>query len=136
MDLTNRKIIQQLKENSKISLESIGKNVNLSTPSVRDRINKLKDIGVIKRYTIDIDYTILGYAIDIIIEITIKNNLYQDFKTFIAQQNNVDCCYRVSGDSCFMFKVRFKHMQEVESFIDSLQTYGHTKTHFIFSKII
>ncbi|WP_420902949.1 AsnC family transcriptional regulator, partial [Staphylococcus succinus] len=45
MDLTNRKIIQQLKENSKISLESIGKNVNLSTPSVRDRINKLKDIG-------------------------------------------------------------------------------------------
>ncbi|PTI36313.1 Lrp/AsnC family transcriptional regulator, partial [Staphylococcus succinus] len=57
MDLTNRKIIQQLKENSKISLESIGKNVNLSTPSVRDRINKLKDIGVIKRYTIDIDYT-------------------------------------------------------------------------------
>ena len=96
----------------------------------------MKDIGVIKKYTIDIDYKTLGYDIDVIIDIVIKNNLYKDFKTFITKQGNVEFCYRISGESCFIFKVRFKNMMDVEIFIDSLQRYGHTKTHFIFSKTI
>lgn len=136
MDLTDRKIIETLKKDSKVSLSYISNSVNLSTPSVRERINKMKDIGVIKKYTIDIDYKTLGYDIDVIIDIVIKNNLYKDFKTFITKQGNVEFCYRISGESCFIFKVRFKHMMDVERFVDSLQEYGHTKTHFIFSKTI
>lgn len=136
MDLTDRKIIETLKKDSKVSLSYISDSVNLSTPSVRERINKMKDIGIIKKYTIDVDYKILGYDIDVIIDIVIKNNLYKDFKTFIATQDNVEFCYRISGDSFFIFKVRFKNMVDVERFVDSLQEYGHTKTQFIFSKII
>ena len=136
MDLTDRKIIETLKKDSKVSLSYISNSVNLSTPSVRERINKMKDIGVIKKYTIDIDYKTLGYDIDVIIDIVIKNNLYKDFKTFITKQGNVEFCYRISVESCFIFKVRFKNMMDVEIFIDSLQRYGHTKTHFIFSKTI
>ncbi|WP_210139809.1 Lrp/AsnC family transcriptional regulator [Staphylococcus sp. GDY8P54P] len=136
MDLTDRKIIETLKKDSKVSLSYISNSVNLSTPSVRERINKMKDIGVIKKYTIDIDYKTLGYDIDVIIDIVIKNNLYKDFKTFITKQGDVEFCYRISGESCFIFKVRFKNMMDVEIFIDSLQRYGHTKTHFIFSKTI
>lgn len=136
MDLTDRKIIETLKKDSKVALSYISDNVNLSTPSVRERINKMKDMGIIKKYTIDIDYKTLGYDIDVIINIVIKNNLYKIFKTFIATQDNVEFCYRISGDSCFIFKVHFKNMMDVERFVDNLQEYGHTKTHFIFSKTI
>ena len=136
MDLTNQKILHLLEQNSKLSLSEIGKEVNLSTPSVRERIYKLIDSKIIERYTIDINYDALGFDINVLIEVTIKNNLYKDFKAFISVQNNVDFCYRISGDSCFIFKVHFKNMMDVERFVDSLQEYGHTKTHFIFSKTI
>ncbi|MBO3065828.1 Lrp/AsnC family transcriptional regulator [Staphylococcus shinii] len=136
MDLTDRKILKTLKEDSKVSLNYISNEVNLSTPSVRERINKLKDLGVINKYTIEIDYKTLGYDIEVIIDIVIKNNLYKDFKLYIAEQNNVEFCYRISGESCFIFKVRFKNIIDVERFVDSMQRYGHTKTHFIFSKTI
>ena len=138
MDLTDRKILETLKEDSKVSLNYISNEVNLSTPSVRERINKLKDLGVINKYTIEIDFKTLGYDIEVIIDIVIKNNLYKDFKLYIAEQNNVEFCYRISGESCFIFKVRFKSMIDVERFVDSMQRYGHTidKTHFIFSKTI
>ena len=86
MDLTDRKIIEILKRDSKVSLSYISDSVNLSTPSVRERINKMKDMGIIKKYTIDIDYKTLGYDIDVLIDIVIKNNLYRDFKIFIAKQ--------------------------------------------------
>ena len=127
MDLTNQKILHLLEQNSKLSLSEIGKEVNLSTPSVRERIYKLIDSKIIERYT-------LGFDINVLIEVTIKNNLYKDFKAFISVQNNVDFCYRISGDSCFIFKAHFKKMSEVETLINEIQYYGHTKTHFIFSE--
>ena len=110
MDLTNQKILHLLEQNSKLSLSEIGKEVNLSTPSVRERIYKLIDSKIIERYTIDINYDALGFDINVLIEVTIKNNLYKDFKAFISVQNNVDFCYRISGDSCFIFKAHFKKM--------------------------
>jgi len=136
MDFTDGKILELLYKDSKMSLNNISNIVNLSTPSVRDRINKMKDMGIIGDYTIDINYCALGYDIDVVIDIIIKNNLYSDFKLFIKEQKNVEFCYRISGESCFIFKAHFKNMQDVEQFIDQLQTYGHTKTHFVFSKIV
>ncbi|PTH19027.1 Lrp/AsnC family transcriptional regulator [Staphylococcus auricularis] len=136
MDLTDRKILKMLKQDSQISLQRISKVVSLSPPAVRERIKKMKDVGIIGKYTIDIDYGALGYDINVIIEILIKNNLYSDFKLFISEQNDVEFCYRILGESCFIFKVHFQGMQPVEPFIDQLQYYGHTKTHFIFSKTV
>lgn len=136
MDHTNLNLLDILKENSKLSLSELSQKVNLSVPSTRERIHKLIDTGIIKNYTINIDYSLLGYDIEAIIELTIKNNLYKDFKNYISEQENVAFCYRISGDSCFMFKARFKDMKKAENFIDSLQTYGHSKTHFIFSKVV
>lgn len=134
MDFIDYKIIDLLSENSKLSLNKLSEIINLSIPSTRERILKLQDQGIIIKYTVDIDFKKLGYEIEVIIELTIKNNLYSDFKTFISNQVFVDECFRVSGDSCFMFKARFKTMRDVESFIDTIQKYGHSKTHFIFSK--
>ncbi|MCJ1655309.1 Lrp/AsnC family transcriptional regulator [Staphylococcus sp. NRL 16/872] len=136
MDYTNINLLNILKENSKLSLSELSQKVNLSVPSTRERIHKLIDSGIIKNYTINIDYSLLGYDIEAIIELTIKNNLYKDFKNYISEQENVAFCYRISGDSCFMFKARFKDMKKAENFIDSLQKYGHSKTHFIFSKVV
>lgn len=135
MDLTNKKIMDILLDNSKASLVDISNEVNLSIPSVRDRINKLIDANIIEKYTIDINYNALGFDIDVLIDIVIKNNLYNDFKSFIGKQDNVEFCYRVSGDSCFVFKAHFENMNKVEEFVDNIQYYGHTKTHFIFSKV-
>ena len=133
MDLTNVKIIQILKNDSKTSLNKISNDVNLSTPSVRERIIKLKDLGIINKYTIDINYTLLGFEIDVFIDIIIKNNLYSDFKKYISDQSNVEFCYRISG-KLLLFKAHFKTMKDVEAFIDKLQYFGHTKTHFVFLK--
>lgn len=136
IDLTDRKILKILEENSKSSLSDISRMVNLSIPSVRERINKMKDLNIIEKYTIDINYNSLGFGIDVIINISIKNNLYTDFKTFIKDQENVEFCYRISGESCFVFKMHFETMDSVEEFIDKSQYYGHTKTQFIFSRSI
>ncbi len=135
-DLINEKIINVLLNNSRITINELSKQVNLSAPAVRERVNKLEDQGIIKGYTINIDYKELGYDVEILIELTIKNNRYKDFKEFISKQDNVEFCYRVSGEACFVFKVRLENMDKVETFVDTIQPYGQTKCQFIFSSVV
>ncbi|EKU50432.1 Lrp/AsnC family transcriptional regulator [Staphylococcus massiliensis] len=136
MDHTNEKILKILHHDSRTSLRQISNEVNLSTPSVRDRINKMLDLGMIQKYTIDIDYATLGYEIEILVDITTSPAKSSYFNDFIQSQENVKFCYRVSGPSCYLFKAIFRNMKEVESFVETLKKYGSSKTFFILSKIV
>ena len=57
IDDTNREILRLLAENARRPYRSIAKAVNLSTPSVSARIDQLVQNGVIRRFTIDLDFS-------------------------------------------------------------------------------
>ncbi|MCR8853720.1 Lrp/AsnC family transcriptional regulator [Lysinibacillus fusiformis] len=135
MDFINEIILKELKKDSRISMSELGRRVHLSAPAVRERVRHLEEQQVIRKYTLDINSKALGFPIEAIIEATIKNNRYADFKEHILTFTNVDFCYRISGETCFLLKAHFQSFSDVEQFIDDLQLYAHTKTNFIFSDI-
>lgn len=135
MDFINETILKELKKDSRISMSELGRRVHLSAPAVRERVRHLEELQVIRKYTLDINSKALGFPIEAIIEATIKNNRYADFKEHILTFTNVNFCYRISGEACFLLKAHFQSFSDVEQFIDDLQLYAHTKTNFIFSDI-
>ncbi len=135
MDFINETILKELKKDSRISMSELGRRVHLSAPAVRERVRHLEEQQVIRKYTLDINSKALGFPIEAIIEATIKNNRYADFKEHILTFTNVNFCYRISGEACFLLKAHFQSFSDVEQFIDDLQLYAHTKTNFIFSDI-
>ncbi len=135
MDFINETILKELKKDSRISMSELGRRVHLSAPAVRERVRHLEEQQVIRKYTLDINSKALGFPIEAIIEATIKNNRYADFKEHILTFTNVNFCYRISGETCFLLKAYFQSFSDVEQFIDDLQLYAHTKTNFIFSDI-
>ncbi len=135
MDFINETILKELKKDSRISMSELGRRVHLSAPAVRERVRHLEEQQVIRKYTLDINSKVLGFPIEAIMEATIKNNRYADFKEHILTFTNVDFCYRISGETCFLLKAHFQSFSDVEQFIDDLQLYAHTKTNFIFSDI-
>ncbi|WP_324729375.1 Lrp/AsnC family transcriptional regulator [Lysinibacillus fusiformis] len=135
MDFINETILKELKKDSRISMSELGRRVHLSAPAVRERVRHLEELQVIRKYTLDINSKALGFPIEARIEATIKNNRYADFKEHILTFTNVNFCYRISGEACFLLKAHFQSFSDVEQFIDDLQLYAHTKTNFIFSDI-
>ena len=135
MDFINETILKELKKDSRISMSELGRRVHLSAPAVRERVRQLEEQQIIRKYTLDINTKALGFPIEAIIEATIKNNRYADFKDHIMTCTNLDFCYRISGESCFLLKAHFHSFPDVEQFIDELQLYAHTKSNFIFSDI-
>ncbi len=135
IDLIDKSILKELSNDSRFSMSELGRRIHLSAPAVKERVKQLEEKGVIETYTVKINDKCLGYSIQCIIEATIKNNRYNDFKELIQTYNHVDFCYRIAGDACFMLKMNFTTFEDAEKTIDELQPLAHTKTNFIFSEV-
>lgn len=66
-------ILSELQKNSRLSIRELSKRINLSPPSVTERVNRLQDSEIIEGYTIRINKKKLGLSIDCIMKITMKN---------------------------------------------------------------
>ncbi|AWB44879.1 AsnC family transcriptional regulator [Paenibacillus sp. CAA11] len=135
IDSTDKKIIDILRENSRLSMSEIGRRINLSSPSVTERVRRLESFEIIKKYTLEVDYEKLGLPIQCIVEATVKNGDYNSFKKYIEGLSNVEFCYRIAGNACYMLKMQFDTFAKAEQFIEDVNPYAHTVTHFIFSQI-
>lgn len=60
LDAVDTQLLSMLAADARASLRSLGAAVGLSGPSVADRITRLRERGVIRGFTIDIDWARLG----------------------------------------------------------------------------
>ncbi|TCW47565.1 Lrp/AsnC family leucine-responsive transcriptional regulator [Bacillus thuringiensis] len=134
-DQMDLKILEVLTRDPRISMRELAKKVNLSAPSVAERVRNMESHGIIEGYTTKINYKKLGFTIEAIINITVKNGNYERFKTHIKNYAMVDFCYRISGQSCYMAKIVVRSLEEIEEFIDSISELAHTVTYVVFSEV-
>src|SRR5438045_9479634 len=67
LDSTDRKIIGELATDGRVSLAELGRRVNLSSPAVAERVQRLQRAGVITGYRAEIDPRALGYQLTAIL---------------------------------------------------------------------
>ncbi|MDM5247118.1 MULTISPECIES: Lrp/AsnC family transcriptional regulator [unclassified Lysinibacillus] len=135
IDDIDRKIIDELQNNSRLSMSELGRRVKLSSPSITERVRQMESFGLIKKYTLEVDYEKLDLPIQCIIEATVKNGDYKSFKNYIEKLSNVEFCYRIAGNACYMLKMHFETFAKAEKFIDTVSPFAQTVTHFIFSEV-
>src|SRR3954447_4162847 len=120
IDDTDRKILKLLTEDSRLSMREVAKRVHLSAPSVTERVRRLESQGIIKNYSIEIDYKKLGYDIECFVEVTLRHGDYQKFRNFISDYLAAEFCYRIAGQACYIVKLRLKHLSDTEEFINAV----------------
>ncbi|MEW9122284.1 MAG: Lrp/AsnC family transcriptional regulator [Thermotaleaceae bacterium] len=128
-------ILQELQKDSRLSIREVSKRINLSPPSVTERIRKLEDNGIIEGYTVKINKKRLGLPIDCIIRVTMKNGEYEKFKKFIKEYKLSEWCYRTAGQGCFLVKLSAKSLNDIEEFINAIASYAMTETLIAFSEV-
>ncbi|AUM90559.1 Lrp/AsnC family transcriptional regulator [Clostridium botulinum] len=128
-------ILQELQKDSRLSIRELSKRINLSPPSVTERVRRLEDDGVIEGYTIKINKKKLGLSIDCMIKVTMKNGQYEKFKIFIKDYKRSEWSYRIAGDGCFLVKLLVKSLNDIEEFINDISSYAITETIIAFSEV-
>lgn len=128
-------ILQELQKESRLSIRELSRRVNLSPPSVTERVRRLEDNGIIEGYTIKINKKKLGLYIDCIIKVTMRNGQYEKFKIFIKEYKQSEWCYRIAGDGCFLVKLSIRSLNDIEEFINDISSYAMTETIIALSEV-
>lgn len=135
IDEIDVRILRELQADSRISIRELSKRVNLSPPSVTERVKRLEEHHIIEGYTIRLNKKGLGFAIDCIIEVTMRDGQYEKFKSFIKDYPYSEWCYRIAGAACFIVKLSVPALEDIEQFINFVSSYALTETSIVFSEV-
>lgn len=95
MDVVDEQILEQLRENGRESFVNLAKELNTSEGTIRARVKKLQDDGIIRRFTI----RTAGANIKTIIEVQVERNVnVSEVSTKIAQWKEIQEVYEMSGE--------------------------------------
>ncbi|WP_211745619.1 Lrp/AsnC family transcriptional regulator [Paenibacillus sp. Marseille-Q4541] len=135
IDDIDMSILTELQRDARLSMRELGRLVNLSAPSVTERVKRLEDSGMIEGYTIQINRKKLGFTMDCLIEVTIQHGDHKRFKSFVENYPTVLSCYRIAGKACYMVLLTVSQLDEIEAFLDEISAYTSTLTHVVFSEV-
>ncbi len=117
MDIVDLKILELLKENSRMSFNDISQNVGKTEATVRRRVKKLSDEGIIKRFTIE-------YRIDNKPRTRATVKVEPDFKEIkrilkeLLEIEEITNIWRLSGDCGLFMKVEIESIEKFNPLIE------------------
>ena len=118
MDAIDQTIITLLKENSRMPNAQIGTVVHLSVPAVSERIRKLKEQGIIRRFTLQLNREKTGSALLALIFVTLSNPKYrQGFLACVDQTPAILECHHLAGEYDYLLKAAVSGTGELEKLV-------------------
>src|SRR5690349_3291286 len=120
LDEVDIQLLSLLQGEGRMTNAELAKRVNLSPPSVLQRVRGLERAGIIKGYTALLDADRLGLKITALTFINLA--LHQDlaierFRKAVIQIPEVLECYNISGEFDFVLKIVVRDMRAYEQFI-------------------
>ncbi len=112
------KILNALHENSRMTISEIGKRVNLSIPSVTERIRKMDEAGIIECYTIKINRAKTNYKLLAYVLVTLDRTEHiEGFRNAMLECASVLECHHIAGEYDYLLKVLVEDPMQLERFL-------------------
>ena len=102
------------------------------------RVHALEKSGVIKNYSVTLDYDKIGYDLHVIIDVRVAKGKLHMVEKKIVRHNNVLAVYDNTGSFDATVIARFASRATLDNFLKKLQTYDfveRTETKLILSTI-
>ncbi len=124
----NRAILVALLDDPGLPIAAISRRVGLSAPSVRERLQKLHDHGVILGTRLEIEPAAFGYPILAFVRVRPTAGQHAKIVELARSMANVLECHRITGDDCFLIKVAVEDLASLEPMLDPFLALAHTST--------
>ena len=131
MDEVDNRIIDLLVLNSRRSLKNLSMATELSSPSVMDRVRRLEEKGIIRSFTIDVDLEALGYSLQAIVRVRPLPGMLHVVERLIQETPEFIECDKVTGDDCFIAKLCFRSMAQLDAILDRITEKAETNTSIV-----
>ncbi len=131
LDSVNIQLLKELQEDPRLTMSELGRRIGMSSPAVAERVRRLEEAGVIKKYTVDLDPVALGLPIAAYVRVRPNAGQLQKVAQLAQQIPEVVECHRVTGEDCFFLKVYIPAIDQLDRLLDDFLLYGSTTTSII-----
>lgn len=117
IDELDLKILSHLREDARKSFRELAEDLDVAEGTIYNRVNKLKDMGVLKGFIADIDYSMLGFDLTAILGVIVQGGYLSDIEKKIAMEENVTAVYDVTGEYDAIVVAKFRDREELNSLV-------------------
>jgi len=131
LDDLDRRLLDILSLNARISLKELAQEAGLSSPSTADRLRRLEDRGVITGFTVSINPVELGYALQAVVRVRPMPGMLHIVEKMIQETPEFVECDKVTGDDCFIAKLLVRDMEQLDTILDRIAERSQTNTSIV-----
>ena len=138
LDDKDRRIVALLQRDGKLAQAEIARRIGLSTAAVNERMKKLENAGVIRRYVAVVDPRALGVTVMAFVEVFIEHPRFEAaFIEGVLALHEVQECHHITGEFSLLLKVRVRDMERLQQLlihrINALEGVRQTRTVIVLS---
>lgn len=126
LDALDERILQELQQDSRLSMRELGRRIGLSAPAVTERVRRMEDAGVILGYGVRVATKPLGRSISAFIGVKDSGRNDPALIRWAKDRDGVLECHSVTGDNSCMLKVAVSDVAELEELLGELIDLGFT----------
>ncbi len=142
MDITDRKLLMLLQQDSTKTTKELSLKLNLSVTAIYERIKKLEREGIINKYVAILDQKKVEKTFVVFCHLKLIQHTKEYLTRFESEVTKLDEvleCYHVSGDYDYILKIYVKDMEAYREFmvtkLTTLQHIGSTHSTFMISEV-
>lgn len=134
LDDLDRRIIEILAGNARVSLKELAQSIGLSSPSASERLRRLEERGVIRAFTLEVDPQALGYSLQAIVRIRPLPGMLHSVAKLIEEIPEFTECDKVTGDDCFIGRLHLRSIEQLDQILDRITDKAETNTAIVKSQ--
>jgi DNA-binding Lrp family transcriptional regulator len=116
VDATDRQLLDVLRADARTSVRDLAEQVGISRAGAYARLKRLRDDGVIRAFTIEVDHAALGLGLPAYVHVRIKQNSWKTFRQKAWALEEAAHVALVAGDFDCVLLVRTRdaeHLREL-----------------------
>ncbi len=142
LDRTDRRILQILQRQGRISNVELARQVNLSPTPCLERVRRLEREGVIAGYMAVVDPEKVNVAMTIFVEVRLDHTTpeaFQRFRGAVADLDAVTECYMIAGEFDYLLKLQVPDVAAYRRFMNealpTLPDVLHTRSYIVVEQL-
>ena len=131
LDELNVRLLTELTADPRLRTSELARRLGVSAPTVRERVARLEESGVIRGYRLDVDPAALGLPVTAWVRVRPGPGQIPKIVELAARVPEVSECHRISGEDCFLMKVHVAAIEALEEVLDRFLLHGQTVSSFV-----
>lgn len=130
-DHKNIALLRLLEKNPRAPISQLARRIGMSNPAVKERILRLWECGILAGYRLDLSPRELGYGVMAFVRVRPLPGHLSKVAELAQTIAEVTECHRITGEDCFILKVFFKELSNLDGVLDRFLVHGQTTTSIV-----